>query len=229
MIEIAQASPSVIIVDATYRTNKLNMPAVHFQAITSIGKTASIALAFIINEEEPSYLLACRAFRELIMGDARIEVFLTDDETALKNALKAVYPTVPSFFAFGISTRTSLQKPRRLSSPTLSFQMKLINVMSKRGRTLCKGGRDFATHVQSKSLSNYTPLSTPTTTISTLFGNTLIPRSIPSVKSLRSHGQGRSITSAIPLLQQVRQAIQRLRSSSSIASMTSLKLRTVGC
>ncbi len=95
MINIAQASPSVIIVDATYRINKLNLPAVHFQAVTSIGKTASITLAFIINEEEPSYLIACRAFRELIIGDARIEVLLTDDETALKNALTAVYPTVP--------------------------------------------------------------------------------------------------------------------------------------
>ena len=94
MIEIAQASPSVMIMDATYRTNKLNMPTVYFQAITLISKTASITLAFIINEEEPSYLLAYRAFRELIMGDARIEVFLTDNETALKNALKAIYPTV---------------------------------------------------------------------------------------------------------------------------------------
>jgi len=95
MIKITQANPSVMIMDATYRTNKLNMPAIYFQAITLIGKTASIALAFIINEEEPLYLLACRAFRELIMGDARIKVFLTDDETALKNALKAIYPTIP--------------------------------------------------------------------------------------------------------------------------------------
>ncbi len=29
------------------------------------------------------------------MGDARIKVLLTDDKTALKNALIAVYPTVP--------------------------------------------------------------------------------------------------------------------------------------
>ena len=29
------------------------------------------------------------------MGDACIKVLLTDDETALKNALTAVYPTVP--------------------------------------------------------------------------------------------------------------------------------------
>src|SRR6266480_2094658 len=95
MIDIAQARPSVIIINATYRTNKLNLPAVSFQAVTSIRKTVSIALAFIINEEEPSYLITCRAFRELVMGDARIKVLLTDDETALKNALIAIYPTVP--------------------------------------------------------------------------------------------------------------------------------------
>ena len=29
------------------------------------------------------------------MGDARIKVLLTDDKTALKNALTAIYPTVP--------------------------------------------------------------------------------------------------------------------------------------
>ena len=95
MINITQASPSVIIVDATYHTNKLNLPAVYFQAVTLIRKTASITLTFIMNKEEPSYLITYRAFRELVMGDARIKVLLTDDETALKNALTAVYPTVP--------------------------------------------------------------------------------------------------------------------------------------
>ena len=48
-----------------------------------------------MNEEEPSYLVAYRVFRELIMGDTQIEVLFIDDETALKNALIAVYPTVP--------------------------------------------------------------------------------------------------------------------------------------
>ena len=95
MIDIAQASPSVIIIDATYHTNKLNLPAVHFQAVTLIGKTTSIALAFIMNKEEPSYLITCRAFRELVMGDTHIKVLLIDNETALKNALTAIYPTVP--------------------------------------------------------------------------------------------------------------------------------------
>ena len=95
MINITQVSPSVIIINATYHTNKLNLPAVHFQAVTLIRKTTSITLAFIMNEEEPLYVVAYRAFRELIMGDTQIKVLLTDNKTALKNALIAVYPTVP--------------------------------------------------------------------------------------------------------------------------------------
>src|SRR6266513_2341047 len=113
MIDIAQASPSVIIVDATYHTNKLNLPAVHFQAITLIRKTASIALAFIMNKEEPSYLIACRAFRELVMGDARIEVLLIDDETALKNALTAIYPTVPQLLCLWHINKNVLTRAKK--------------------------------------------------------------------------------------------------------------------
>ncbi len=94
MINIAQASPLVIIINATYHTNKLNLPAIHFQAVTLIRKTISITLAFIMNKEEPSYLITCRVFRELIIGDTWIEVLLIDDEMALKNALTAIYPTV---------------------------------------------------------------------------------------------------------------------------------------
>ena len=48
-----------------------------------------------MNKEEPLYLIAYRAFRELIIGDAYIKVLLTDNKIALKNALIAIYPTVP--------------------------------------------------------------------------------------------------------------------------------------
>src|SRR5947207_14358612 len=95
MINITQASPSIIIIDATYHTNKLNLPAIHFQAITLIRRTVSITLTFIMNKEEPLYLVACRAFRELVIGDAWIKVLFTDDETSLKNELIVIYPMVP--------------------------------------------------------------------------------------------------------------------------------------
>jgi hypothetical protein len=94
-IELAQASPDVIFIDATYRTNRYNMPLIHFLAVTPIGRTASIAMCFVASESEAMYRIAVSQFKDLVMGDARVEVFLTDDDTSLKNALAVFYPDTP--------------------------------------------------------------------------------------------------------------------------------------
>ncbi len=94
-IELARQSPDVILIDATYRTNRYNMPDIHFMAVTAIGTTTSVAMCFVADETEQTYHWAISAFKELVMGDAKVQVFLTDDENALKNALEALYPRVP--------------------------------------------------------------------------------------------------------------------------------------
>jgi hypothetical protein len=35
------------------------------------------------------------------MGDARVEVFLTDDDTSLRNALAVFYPNTPQLLCIG--------------------------------------------------------------------------------------------------------------------------------
>ena len=82
-----QTSPDVIFIDATYRTNRYNMPLIHFLAVTPIGRTASIAMCFVASESETMHRIAVSQFKDLVMGDARVEVFLTDDDTSLRNAL----------------------------------------------------------------------------------------------------------------------------------------------
>ena len=57
MIDITQASPDVILINATYWMNKYNLPGIHFMAITAVGMTVSIGLALITNEKEPFYNL----------------------------------------------------------------------------------------------------------------------------------------------------------------------------
>ncbi len=74
--------------------NKYNLLGVHFMAVTAVGMTASISLALITNKKESLYNLAVSTFRELVMGDAHIKVFLTDDEDALHNTISEVYPGV---------------------------------------------------------------------------------------------------------------------------------------
>jgi len=71
------------------------MPAIHFVAVIATGKTVSISLAFIANKNEQSYYQAVSTFRELVLGNAHIKVFLTDNEDALRSALSNIYPDVP--------------------------------------------------------------------------------------------------------------------------------------
>lgn len=94
-IDFAQQSPDVIFIDATYRTNRYNMPLIHFLAITAIGKTVSIAMCFVAGETEAMYQHAVASFKSLVMGEAKVEVFLTDDDNSLKNALSEVYAGTP--------------------------------------------------------------------------------------------------------------------------------------
>lgn len=94
-IDLAQENPDVILIDATYRMNRYNMPLLHFMAVTAVGRTTSIALCFLPAENETTYRKAIQAFKDLVMGEIKIEVFLTDDEAALKTALSVIFPGVP--------------------------------------------------------------------------------------------------------------------------------------
>ncbi|KAI9917081.1 hypothetical protein PsorP6_016852 [Peronosclerospora sorghi] len=94
-IELAQSCPDVLFINATYRTNRYNMPLIHFLAVMSIGKTFRIAMFFVASKSEPMYLLSVAKFRELVLGNLRKEVILTDTDLSLKNAPTTVYPDVP--------------------------------------------------------------------------------------------------------------------------------------
>ncbi len=110
MIDIALASPDVILINATYRTNKYDLPGIHFMAVISVGLTASIGLAFVANETQLMYHLAVSTFRELVIGDTHVEVFLTDDEDTLRNALSEVYPGVPQLLCLWHINKNILTK-----------------------------------------------------------------------------------------------------------------------
>jgi MULE transposase domain len=94
-IDIAQASPDVIFIDATYRTNRYNMPLIHFLVVTAIGNTASVGMCFVRSEDEASYRKALKTFKDLVIGEAFVEVFLTDDEISLKSAIDIFFPGRP--------------------------------------------------------------------------------------------------------------------------------------
>jgi hypothetical protein len=52
-------------------------------------------MCFVAVETEVMYQRAVVSFKKLIMGETKIEVFLTGGDTSLKNALSEVYAGIP--------------------------------------------------------------------------------------------------------------------------------------
>ena len=74
--------------------NKYNLSDIHFMAVTAVDMTASIGLALVANEKELFYNLAVSTLRELVMKNVHIEIFLTDDEDTLHNAISEIYSDI---------------------------------------------------------------------------------------------------------------------------------------
>ncbi|KAH1080003.1 hypothetical protein J1N35_019764 [Gossypium stocksii] len=79
------------LVDATYKTNKYDLPFVQIVGVTSTNKTFSIAFAFIINEKEENYnwALCLKLTLEECMYP---RVIVTDRELALMNTCQQIFP-----------------------------------------------------------------------------------------------------------------------------------------
>jgi MULE transposase domain/FAR1 DNA-binding domain len=113
-IELIQAYPDVILTDATYKSNRYEMPLIHFLGVTCIGTTFSIAFCFVSGETDMSYHAAVAAFKQDVIGDAKIEAFLTDDEKCLKNALTTHFPAVPQLLCLWHVNMNVLTKANNL-------------------------------------------------------------------------------------------------------------------
>jgi hypothetical protein len=92
----------VLMADCTYRTNRYNMPLLHFLGVTSINTLFSAGFAFLSGEKEVDYDFAIQAFKKHVLGDPDIdddavtlEVVITDNETALKTSLTMHLLMVP--------------------------------------------------------------------------------------------------------------------------------------
>jgi MULE transposase domain len=113
-VALAQSSPELLLVDATYRTNRYNMPLLHFMGVTCLDTSFSSAFCFMAAENESMYRHAIVDFKRLVIGDAQVEAILTDDEDALKSALTAIFPAVPQLLCFWHVEKRVLTKAKSL-------------------------------------------------------------------------------------------------------------------
>lgn len=55
--------------DATYKTNKLDLPLLHFVGVTATNQTFTAGFAFLQDEQEHTILLAVQDFARLVVSD----------------------------------------------------------------------------------------------------------------------------------------------------------------
>ncbi|KAL7589277.1 hypothetical protein Lser_V15G37415 [Lactuca serriola] len=92
LLNIWKAFPHVLIIDATYKTNKYGLPFVQIVGTTSTNKTFSIAFAFIVNEKEDNYNWVLTCLKSTLEKCMHPHVIATDRESALMNACQQVFP-----------------------------------------------------------------------------------------------------------------------------------------
>jgi hypothetical protein len=114
-IQLAKAYPEILLADATYRTNRYNMPLLHFMGVTPLESSFSIAFCFLSAEDEVQYKAAIRAFKTCVWGSlpAPIEAILTDDERSLKKAFALHFPHVPQLLCVWHVNKNLLVKAQK--------------------------------------------------------------------------------------------------------------------
>ncbi|XP_074304419.1 protein FAR1-RELATED SEQUENCE 5-like [Silene latifolia] len=83
----------VLIFDTTYRTNKYNLICGPLIGINNHWSNIMFGFAFISNEQDESFEWLFKAFNESMGEDVRPVTIFTDQDLAMTNAIKEVYPT----------------------------------------------------------------------------------------------------------------------------------------
>ncbi|POW08536.1 hypothetical protein PSTT_07447 [Puccinia striiformis] len=92
-IHLARVNHHVALLDATYKTNRYKLPLLHIIGQAASNRLFSIGFCFLTYEDNENYLWAVNNLKKYIWRPQRVpKVFVTDRDTALRNALEEVFP-----------------------------------------------------------------------------------------------------------------------------------------
>jgi hypothetical protein len=93
-VELLLANPDILLMDCTYRTNRYRLPLLHILGCTNLGTFFSAGFCFLKEETELDYYWAISTFLRLT-NVSHPQVFISDQEQALKSAAQELLPSVP--------------------------------------------------------------------------------------------------------------------------------------
>ena len=91
------AFPHVLMIDATYNTNKYNMPLVQVAGMTSTNQSFAVAHAFISSEKVGNYVWVLEKIKDMLVDCMEPRVIVTDRDFALMNACDQIFPNAYKF------------------------------------------------------------------------------------------------------------------------------------
>ncbi|POW16997.1 hypothetical protein PSTT_00857 [Puccinia striiformis] len=92
-IHLARINHHVALLDSTYKTNRYQLPLLHIIGQVATNRSFSLAFCFLAYEDQESYVWAVENLKKHVWRPQRIpKVFVTDRDTALRNALAEVFP-----------------------------------------------------------------------------------------------------------------------------------------
>ena len=94
-LELFVNFPTVLIIDATYKTNEYRIPLLEVVGITSTMRTYSLMFAYLANERSDLLIWALGTLKNLMTekGAAMPSVLVTDRDLALMKAIETCFPT----------------------------------------------------------------------------------------------------------------------------------------
>ncbi|XP_058749048.1 PKS-NRPS hybrid synthetase cheA-like [Vicia villosa] len=94
-VKLLNLFPTVLIMDATYKTNKYRQPLFEIVGMTSTELTFAVAFAYMECEQTESYIWVLDKLKQLfVKKDVVPQVILTDRDLALMKAVEVVFPTM---------------------------------------------------------------------------------------------------------------------------------------
>ena len=93
-VEYLNQHPDILLLDCTYKTNKFDMPLVDVLGVDNMGRSFSVAFAFLDSEIEETYLAVVRKISSLYKEGVFPSIIGTDCKLALMNALDVTFPAI---------------------------------------------------------------------------------------------------------------------------------------
>ncbi len=95
-LDLVKSYPEVLLLDCTYKTNRFGLPLLNITGITGLGTSFYLAFAFIKAEAERDITWVLEQLAKILPRP--LNVFVTDRDLALMNALSAVFPSSAHLF-----------------------------------------------------------------------------------------------------------------------------------